>query len=69
MNTRICAGQRRVTGRNGWTITWNQYVPRKADGTRDARCAPRSGRVQVHNHARGHKRLYIDGVLAAERYV
>ena len=43
--------------RNGWTAIWNEYRPAKADGTPDMR-----------HTANGHKRLYINNLLRAEKY-
>ena len=54
--------------RNGWTAIWNEYRPTKADGTPDMRYAPRTNGRQLHTHANGHRRLYINNLLRAEKY-
>ena len=66
---RICTEQIRLRLYNGWTAVFNQYVPRKADGTRDGRHLPRASTRVLHVHADGHRRYYKNNVLQAERYV
>lgn len=66
--TRKYARTIRETRCNGWTAMWNEYRPAKADGTADMRHEPSGNARQLHTHANGHKRLYINNLLRAEKY-
>ena len=54
--------------RNGWTAIWNEFINCKANGTPDKRCAPVASRREIHIHKNGHKRLYVNNLLKAEKY-
>jgi hypothetical protein len=58
----------RETLRNGWTAIWNEFINCKANGTPDKRCAPVASRREIHIHKNGHKRLYVNNLLKAEKY-
>ena len=54
--------------RNGWTAIWNEFLTCKANGTPDKRCAPISSNREIHIHKNGHKRIYVNNLLKAEKY-
>ena len=54
--------------RRGWRVVWNEYRPAKRDGSPDMRCETRGKGRELHIHNNGHKRLYINNLLQAERY-
>ena len=60
--------RREEIARNGWRVIWNEFLPAKNNGTPDRRCKPRPNHRMLHIHRNGHKRLYINNVLRAERY-
>ena len=57
----------RSTRRNGWIAMWNEYRPAKADGTPDMRHSPRYKARELPIGPNGERRLYIRGVLRAEK--
>jgi|TARA_R110000824_G_scaffold10044_4_gene44542 hypothetical protein len=54
--------------RNGWTSIRNEFVNCKANGTPDKRCAPIASSREIQIHKNGHKRLYVNNLLKAEKY-
>ena len=66
--TRKCYQTTREPLRNGWTAIWNEFVNCKANGTPDKRCAPVASRREIHIHKNGHKRLYVNNLLKAQKY-
>jgi len=68
---KICTKQTQTPHpyRFGWTVVQNWFQPTKQDGSVDARTQPKPGRRMLHIHKNGHKRLYFDNWLIAEKYL